>query len=573
MSTFNAGKSRNVNINKYNAGKPTVYDKKVNVKDGMVSLFTGGNKVKAWGNIGSLGSEKDTTGLKDDFKGTTRSTLHNNDIYDTSLLNIIEKLSSTAAAIRPSDFAYLKDLGVYPNNRLMIARRFGGNIGDDLISKQKSRAQSIMISWRPEGEDFFDISFSEEWEDADADFTGILNQMGEDFLGKNVGSGVGGALGAIPLPGFTEGLQRNILEKLGVMDSLPKNSNNIEILPAGNPNIIKMAKKRKTFNIGEKGSGLKCNFQVKMTCEFEQKFISGIDPTIVWQDLLGTILRFGTSVSSTYGLSPEFTKKVKRWADNPTQMVKELAQALKEVLSPLIDKMKELVSDASKADDSTQSPAQKTQAASAKAKKEKEDATALLKAFDDVKDAIVGSLESTVLKYKHDIVGVANALSGAPSTPWHITLGNPLRPVFSAGDMLVEDVKLTTGADLAFNDLPSRVKVEFTMKNARPWGLQEIAAKFNTGNIRAVNTIRDFSTMTAGQTLHNSPMEYVGTPEPESLVESPSGVSNTSAGDNNNNTGVTTENKKVEVINSEAGSGADVNVVITEGETNTPPLP
>jgi hypothetical protein len=36
-------------------------------------------------------------------------------IYDTSLLNIIEKLANTEAALRPSDFAYLKDVGVYPN--------------------------------------------------------------------------------------------------------------------------------------------------------------------------------------------------------------------------------------------------------------------------------------------------------------------------------------------------------------------------------------------------------------------------------------------------------------------------
>jgi hypothetical protein len=292
MSTFNAGKSRNVNVNKYNTGKAT----EGSSKEGMVSLFSGGSKIKAWNNVGAIGTEKDTSGLKGDFKGTSRSTLHNNDVYDTSLLNIIEKLSSTSAALRPSDFAYLKDLGVYPNNRLMVARRFGGAIGDNIIGKKRSRPQSVMISWKPEGEDFFDISFSEEWEDAAADFTSILNSMGEDFVGKEAGGKLGSALGAIPLPGFTEKIQRDVLTQLGVLNETPKDVNDNAILPAGNPNIIKMAKKRKTIPTSEKGSGLKCTFQVKMTCEYEQKFISGIDPTIVWQDLLGNILRFGTSV-------------------------------------------------------------------------------------------------------------------------------------------------------------------------------------------------------------------------------------------------------------------------------------
>jgi hypothetical protein len=44
-----------------------------------------------------------------------------------------------------------------------------------------------------------------------------------------------------------------------------------------------------------------------------------------------------------------------------------------------------------------------------------------------------------------------------------------MRPVFCAGDMLVEDVKLTLGSALAFNDLPTTIKAEFILTNARPW--------------------------------------------------------------------------------------------------------
>jgi hypothetical protein len=53
---------------------------------------------------------------------------------------------------------------------------------------------AVMISWKPQTEDFLDISFGEKWIDAKADFTSVLNSLGEDFMGKNVGGKVGAAL-------------------------------------------------------------------------------------------------------------------------------------------------------------------------------------------------------------------------------------------------------------------------------------------------------------------------------------------------------------------------------------------
>jgi hypothetical protein len=52
-------------------------------------------------------------------------------------------------------------------------------------------------------------------------------------------------------------------------------------------------------------------------------------------------------------------------------------------------------------------------------------------------------------------------MTGTPSTPWHITIGNPKRPIFSSGDMYIQDdVKVDLGPILQFNDLPSSIKCE-----------------------------------------------------------------------------------------------------------------
>jgi hypothetical protein len=40
---------------------------------------------------------------------------------------------------------------------------------------------------------FSRYSFGEKWIDAKADFTSVLNSLGEDFMGKNVGGKVGAA--------------------------------------------------------------------------------------------------------------------------------------------------------------------------------------------------------------------------------------------------------------------------------------------------------------------------------------------------------------------------------------------
>ena len=58
--------------------------------------------------------------------------------------------------------------------------------------------------------------------------------------------------------------------------------------------------------------------------------------------------------------------------------------------------------------------------------------------------------------------------------------------------MLAGDVTLSFGPHLAFNDLPSTIKAEFTLTNARPQGLQEILAKFNVGHLRVVNIKKDY---------------------------------------------------------------------------------
>lgn len=405
---------------------------------------------------------------------------HSTNIYDTSVTSLISYTKDySAMKLLASDFAYLKDFGVYPNNRLMVARRFAGPVKDDLTSYGKNGPVplSTLISWTPDGNDFISISFGEEWTDAKASFKDVLNDIGEDMKassdqGTKYGSSVSAALKAIPLPGFMEGLQYKVLANMGLSDD-----KSISGLPGGNPNLIRQAKQRATLDDGEAGSGLKADISITMKVDYEQKFINGVDPTLVYFDIISNILSFGTSEAS-FQFSGAFgagiSKTLQQFISGD---IKGIMNGIKQFLSSLISAIAEVGRELI---EKLINPNEGKPNADTKEGRKKY-ADTLYAAFSDI---FRGTIGATIGKYKIRIQGIANALTGAYSTPWHITIGNPKKPLFSSADMYTTDVKLTLGPILAFNDLPSSISVEFTLKNARNLGGQEIYNKFNSSGGR-----------------------------------------------------------------------------------------
>jgi hypothetical protein len=445
-----------------------------NSGQGMVSLFSGNRIIRPFSRYNIGGDKPEDSEIFDN-----NSTIHSNDVYNTTIPNIVDKLKDTKAALKLADFAYLKDVGVFPNNRLMIARRFATPQLDNIMYNKGSERGSLvtLISWKPQGEDFFSISFGEKWEEAEATFKSILSAVGKDFkLPGDLGETLSGGSNIIPLPGSTELFQRNFFQKIGLLDP-----SQVDQIPEGNPNLIKEAKQRKLVKAGSPGSGLNCKVDIKMKCVWEQKYIQGVDPTLAWMDIVSMVGRFGTSISQNYGLSGNVVKKVSGYLENPSQLITDTINGIKEAINDIIKKVKDAINNIK--NKPKEVPDKKTIT---------ENTTGLLSQFGDFLGGLVNDIIGTITKkYRERILGVLNSLSGMPSTPWHVTLGNPLRPVFCSGDMLIGDVNLTFGPNLSFNDLPTTITADFTLTNARPWGLQEILAKFNTGYIRVLSHAND----------------------------------------------------------------------------------
>lgn len=422
---------------------------------------------------------------------------------DISISDLVKKTLGKPYQLTYADFAYLKNVGVYPNNRLVIARRYATPIGNDLnalealqskdgLNGETLKPLSTLISWFPETENFLELKFGEIWTDAEGSFENVLNAAGGDLaLSSDNRKGMGQlgtiasqAFSGVALPGITELLQNEVAKSLGLRDA----DTSGYALPTGDPNLIKEAKRRKTIKKGEDGSGLKASISIKMVVEYEQKYIDGVDPTLVYMDIVANILSFGTSKARFMWNDNFATKSNSLLQKMISGDINGLYESLKEAVKVIKNKLNEIVD---KIGTNLQS------IFTTSGKKADNNIQASASEIPGFISFIAKSIGAIIGKYKVAIIGVINALTGSPSGYFHVQIGNPLRPIFSSGDMIVEEVTLTLGPVLSWNDLPSYIKAEFTLTNARSLGADELYARFNNSMARSYVRGDDFNQVNA----------------------------------------------------------------------------
>ena len=448
--------------------------------------------------------EKGGTGKKQIIKnsGTGKSPVlgdspHQDQIYDISTSNIIQQLSEIDhLKLDFADFAYLKDFGVYPNNRLIVCRRFAQPVRDDIYSENigiKKPISTVLGYVRDENFPM-KITVSEKWTESDASFTTVLNELGEDFGMRGqfqLGNLLEGGMNVVPLPGFSLILQRKLMAAVGIINDgtqFGTLESEAAKIPQGDPNLIKESKRRTLIKEDSEGSGLTGKFTITLKTTYEQKFINGVDPSIVFMDVINNALSMGTSPEVFYlGRKVDAGSTADKWfkefSEKPTEKIKAFLESLIDVIKGSLDFVKKEVANLN-ADDLT-TPNGIVSAA-----------TTVLKKGLSVMSEFIAS------KYKYQFLGIITALTGAASTPWHITIGNPLRPIFCSGDMLCTGVTIDFGPQLSFNDLPTYISVEVTLTSARNLGMNEIFAKFNSGGLRVLKGVYQ------GQYTSGSPVHF-----------------------------------------------------------------
>lgn len=436
------------------------------------------------------------------------SLVHQDTVYDISTTNILKVLDGyPSMRLKSSDFVYTQDYGVYPNNRLIVCRRFPSPVKDDLTSVTIEPSVTL-LSWFGEDQSPIEFDFGEKWKPTNETLKEVLNDFGRDIGIKAVESaGLGGRLlrlgDAVPLPGITEVLQRQVLEKLGIIG--PGGSK----LPAGDPNLIMESSRRETVSVENPGSGLTGKIRVKVTCKWEQKFISGVDPTFIYYDILRTILSFGGSNATFYLGASKVASGVEEFLDrlsaDPFGLIKDFISNISEVLKTFIEKVKKFVEGGKVEDDNQLNPLDTNERIG-------------FNSFIGDIESVTKSITSFVsYKYKIRIMGIMNYLTGSPSGPWHVTIGNPMRPILSSGDMITQNVTVKLGPTLSFNDLPSTIECNFELESGRNLGIGEIFGKLSCGQVRVTRPNPNYQNLGNKKPWEMGPEEIRGSNEPENL--------------------------------------------------------
>lgn len=84
-------------------------------------------------------------------------------------------------------------------------------------------------------------------------------------------------------------------------------------------------------------------------------------------------------------------------------------------------------------------------------------------------------------KSRPHLLSIRNLLSGDPIGEWHLTVGNPLKPIAMMGNLIVSDVKFKTNDILGADDFPTEISFEVTLKHGRPRDKGDIESMFNFG--------------------------------------------------------------------------------------------
>ncbi len=361
--------------------------------------------------------------------------------------------------LMPQDFAYLRDLGVFPINRLVILRRFPedtivlNNLND---MDQKVVPISTIIGWIDiSDDDMFSIKVNEEWTTE----TKLIHQVITDMIKNETGINIEKT---ITSPSWSEGFIYQFLVQMG----LASEDVGLDKLSTNDPNFLRESSRRDID-----GQSLKSTFNIDIKTSYEQKYINGIDPGSAFLDIFNNILQMGTSDmkfilsgDKVSGIAKAIIGGGIQEGDNRSEeYIKQWSiqiQSLIETFINTIDNMLGTVKE--------------------KAKNKE--------LMEEIKRTAAGLLAGLILKYRWPLRGSLGIMTGIPTTPWHLTIGNPFNPIISMSNLLVDDVTIGWGNEIGFNDMPTIINVSVGLSLARSLGKNEIIEIFNNAYGRNYTT-------------------------------------------------------------------------------------
>lgn len=388
-----------------------------------------------------------------------------------------------------SDFMYCKHLGKVSNNYLITLRRFPlpvddyiGAIGEEETDRIKTASKNTscigcMVNWiGVSGNEMsnilkysFNMPFKQEeaeWQDkqnsADEN-NSILNGIFSTFdrsYQKQYMQGAGGEA----FNDIYNGIFGNTIFKLG-------NGPNKEMLNFRD-NKTKVYGPvdsiRSTYVRSE--SGLSFDYKMSLVFEYELRSYNGINPKQAMLDLLSNILNVTYTTGTFWGGGFKGYAAQQSNIFTNLNVFKTHGGAM-ELIGALIDdanngwqSFKGLVTGG----DFFKRAGQM---------------------LNSIGGMILGGLLNKLGRPKKAMYN--SLLSPAPIGFWHVTIGNPKKPIISMGNMIITNVTIEHSGPLGLDDFPTGLKVTVDLDRGKPRDLRDIEKLYMQGNDRIYSSMSD----------------------------------------------------------------------------------
>ena len=389
--------------------------------------------------------------LAGNFPASEKNLINNDFFKCYSTVDLCKIQNYGAVVYEPEDFLYCKNVGI-PINRLITLRRFPVACQDNIIDYATQQQPDIarMVTYMTQDvikiEDVLAFSYGLRWKELTAEFdqmsmfgeqsgvTGFIKTVAKVFDPVTNANYVSGAATGGPMSQYDPKFDQNRV--YGPVDSVNQT------------------------NIRDVGFDFSKDFEI--TFDYELRSIAGRTPEYAMKDLIANIL------AVTYN-NGKFWGGARYWVgERPSPWATKLAWMNSGDIDTVLKNMGNLLK------------------------------SGLQRFFGDPKGSALKTLK-TALKGgfalaigklldglgRPGIPAMQSLLSSDPTGCWHLTIGNPLNPIMSIGNLIETGVDIKFPTDtLSFGDFPTKIQVVVKLKPGQPKDKAGIETMFNQGRQR-----------------------------------------------------------------------------------------
>ena len=432
--------------------------------------------------------------------GDTTTTLNGSiklePLDDCSIANLV-KLSNEENSIlgqaryKYSDFMYCRDVGKISNNHLITLRRFSAPVRDNIYQYtgiDKETANEVpgdighLVTWfgteDNKLEDILKYSFHASWKEMEAARQDLDSE--ENDTARGLTGGLMNLFNPEHAKGVEEGIHSSAFKQL-----LGDDASDYDTGPyANNPAVNgRMFDKHKIY---EPNDTIRSKYQYEGNLKFSQEFTltfryklrgyDNINGKTAMLDLLGNIL------AVTYRKGKFWPGEQRIIGAPQNKQGWKKAEAMQDAAINASGTFIGSLCKGGTLADAASSAINIIQGTKIDGKDLKQTAKDLMSNLN------LGGLQSIFSGLAKNTLGrpavyaFDSLLSEGETGTWHVTIGNPLNPIASIGNLIIDgDVEITHGGPLGLDDFPTEITVKVPLKHAMPRDSVDIQRMFTKG--------------------------------------------------------------------------------------------